>query len=177
MLNRLAWLVPLAMLAACNQAPSSPLPGSTAAPATALPPSPAPTTPVSSRAPGPVPAPVAKSPSESRDPQVVLVEWAKAVSTRDWATARGYWGDHGARSGLSPAAFAAQWGALKDPQVDIAKGDGEGAAGSSFYTAPVTIRDGTRTIKGEVVIRRVNDIDGASAEQLRWHIESTTLKI
>ena len=177
MLNRIAFLAPVALLAACNQATTAPLPGGTARPATALPPSYAPTTPASSSAAGAVPAPVAKSPSQSRDPQTVLVEWAKAISTRDWRAARGYWGDHGARSGLSPEAFAAQWGSLKDPQIDIAKGDQEGAAGSSFYTAPVTIRDGARTIRGEVVIRRVNDVDGASAEQLRWHIESTTLKI
>jgi len=31
------------------------------------------------------------------------------------------------------------------------------------------------TWRGEIVIRRVNDVDGASDEQLRWHIESTTI--
>ncbi len=167
----------LVVLAACHQAPSAPLPGETATPATALPPSPAPTTPVSPSATPPAAAPVAQTPSTASNPQEVLVAWAKAVSLRDWATVRGYWGDHGARSGLSEAAFAAQWGALRDPQLDIAKGSQEGAAGSSYYTAPITIRDGARTIKGEVVLRRVNDVPGASAEQLRWHIESTTLKV
>lgn len=176
MLNRLAFFAPLA-LAACNQAPTSPLPGDTAAPAQALPPSAAPTTPVFSSPAAAAPAPVARVPSTSHNPQEVLIAWAKAVSTRDWATARGYWGESGARSGLSPEAFAAKWGALKDPQLDIGKGAQQGAAGSSYYTAPVTIRDGARSITGEVVMRRVNDIDGATPEQLRWHIESTTLKV
>ena len=114
-------------------------------------------------------------PSTSRDPEVVLRAWADAVEARDWAGVRAFWGDHGARRGLSEAAFAARWSGLQHPKVTLSKGDGEGAAGSLFYTAPVRIIDGARVISGEIVIRRVNDVDGASAEQLRWHIESTTL--
>ncbi len=114
-------------------------------------------------------------PSASRDPDVVLHAWADAVEARDWAAVRAFWGDHGARSGLSEAAFAAHWSGLRHPKVSLAKGESEGAAGSLYYTAPVRIIDGARVISGEVVIRRVNDVDGASAEQLRWHIESTTL--
>lgn len=114
-------------------------------------------------------------PSESRDPADVLTAWAKAVEARDWATVRAYWGDHGARSGMDEKAFAARWSDLLAPRVTVGKGDSEGAAGSLYYTAPVTITDGARTVRGEVVIRRVNDVDGASDEQLRWHIESTTL--
>ena len=38
----------------------------------------------------------------------------------------------------------------------------------------VTIIAGPRRIEGEVVLKRVNDVPGASAEQLRWHIESTS---
>lgn len=115
-------------------------------------------------------------PSASRDPQVVAQAWADAVERSDWATVRGYWGDYGARSGLNGAQFAAQWGTLARPVVVIGQGSQEGAAGSLYYTAPVTIADGARRISGEVVFRRVNDVDGASPEQLRWHIESTTLK-
>lgn len=114
-------------------------------------------------------------PSASRDPAEVLSAWAKAVETRDWATARAYWGDHGKGSGLSDKAFAAKWASLLDPRVTIGKGEQEGAAGSLYYTAPVRIIDGPRTVRGNVVLRRVNDVDGASEEQLRWHIESTTL--
>lgn len=114
-------------------------------------------------------------PSESRDPAEVLAAWAKSVEARDWVTVRAYWGDHGARSGLSKKAFAAKWSDLLAPTVTVDKGDGEGGAGSLYYTASVTIVDGARTVRGEVVIRRVNDVPGATDEQLRWHIESTTL--
>jgi hypothetical protein len=171
-----AWLTTavLLALAACDQQASAPLPDETATPSVVAPAAPATSAmPVASPAPPAAPA----TPSASRDPQTVLVEWARAVSLRDWKLARAYWGDQGERSGLSEAQFAARWGALGDPQVDIGKGEQEGAAGSLYYTAPITIRDGKRTIKGEVVIRRVNDVDGATPEQLRWHIESTTLAI
>ncbi len=58
----------------------------------------------------------------------------------------------------------------------IARYEQEGAAGSSYYTAPVTITDGARRLSGEVVLRRANDVPGATPEQLRWHIESSTLE-
>ncbi len=122
-----------------------------------------------------VPAPLL-APSESRDPGEVLIGWAKVVSLRDWAAARAYWGDNGAASGLSEQAFAARWNAVKNPDVSLGVGQQEGAAGSSFYTAPVIIADGKRRISGYVVLRRVNDVPGATPEQLRWHIESSTLE-
>ena len=116
-----------------------------------------------------------RTPSTSRDPDVVLRAWADAVEARDWAAVRAFWGDYGARSGQSVDAFARQWSGLHHPIVSLSRGEGEGAAGSLYYTAPVRIIDGARIVSGEIVIRRVNDVDGASAEQLRWHIESTTL--
>jgi hypothetical protein len=122
------------------------------------------------------PPPSPAFPPSSRSPDVVLRAWGDAIEARDWLMVRRFWGDQGARSGLSEADFAAQWTSLHYPKVSLAKGTSEGAAGSIFYTAPVTITDGPRVITGEVVLRRVNDVDGASPEQLRWHIESTSLK-
>lgn len=110
-----------------------------------------------------------------RDPGKVLAAWATAVEARDWASVRAFWGDHGQASGLDPKAFALRWGKLVQPRVTIDPGESEGAAGSIYYTAPVTIIDGARRLTGEVVLRRVNDVPGATPEQLRWHIESTTL--
>ena len=121
-------------------------------------------------------SPASPSASPSRDPQVVAKAWADAIRARDWPAAYGYWGDHGARSGKTLAQFTAQWSHLKKPLVVLGKGDQEGAAGSLYFTVPVIIIDGTRRISGELVLRRVNDVDGASPEQLRWHIDSTTLQ-
>ena len=125
----------------------------------------------------PIAPPAAKPelPSESRDPAKVVVAWAKAMTLKQWGSAYLYWGDHGARSGLTRAQFAAKWGKLANPEFELQAGDTEGGAGSLYYTAPIVLIDGKRHVRGEIVLRRVNDVDGASAEQLRWHIESLTV--
>jgi hypothetical protein len=128
--------------------------------------------------PGPAPsesAPANPALSATRNPGAVLSAWGDAVEARDWHTVRAFWGDHGKASGLDDKAFAARWGKLVQPKVTIGDGDSEGAAGSIYYTAPVTVVDGARRLTGQVVMRRVNDVPGATPEQLRWHIESTTI--
>lgn len=121
------------------------------------------------------PAAPPELPSESRDPAKVVVAWAKTMSLKRWGSAHLYWGDYGARSGLTLAQFAAKWGKLANPEFELHAGDTEGGAGSLYYTAPIVLIDGKRHVAGEIVLRRVNDVDGASAEQLRWHIESLTI--
>ncbi|MBW8783701.1 MAG: hypothetical protein JF593_03540 [Novosphingobium sp.] len=102
--------------------------------------------------------------------------WAAAIERRDWPTVRAYWGNNGATSGRSPAVFAMEWAQLKAPRVTLGAWQQEGAAGSSFATIPATVHDGLRTISGTVTWTRVNDVPGATSEQLRWHIQSSTLK-
>lgn len=137
----------LLALGACHdQAPASP-PEATVSP---VPPQPAPA-----------------RPPISRDPDVVLRAWGDAIEARDWTTVRAFWGDQGARSALSETDFAVRWSGLHYPKVTPGKGQSEGAAGSIYYIAPVTITDGKRLVTGEVAMRRVNDIEGATPEQLR----------
>ena len=126
------------------------------------------------------PVPPGLDPAE-RDPKVVLAGWAAALERRDWSEARRYWGDHGARSGQSAQDFAAAWDKYRTLDIEVKDGTQEGAAGSLYYEAPVSLKavrqDGAAVAQaGAVVLRRVNDVPGATAEQLRWHIESTTLK-
>ncbi|QOV94019.1 hypothetical protein [Novosphingobium sp. ES2-1] len=115
-------------------------------------------------------------PSLAKRPEDVLDAFAAAIEARDWRSVRAFWADKGNRSGMDAETFAETWGTLKAPSVVISEGQQEGAAGSIYYTAPVVITDGDRTITGDVILRRVNNVPGASAEQLRWHIDSTTLK-
>ena len=120
-------------------------------------------------------APAPEAPSTSRDPGKVVVAWAKAMTLKNWDAAYLYWGDHGQRSGLTPQQLAAKWGKLANPEFELRSGQTEGAAGSLYYTAPIVLIDGKRHVRGEIVLRRVGDVDGASAEQLRWHIETLTV--
>ena len=180
-------LAPFA-LAGCNApAPAPPENGSASATAdpiasesnfieplptpTPKPPKPAP---VATPVPAPLSAP-APDAMQSRNPSEVLAAWGHAVEARDWAKVRGFWGEHGTMSGLGPQAFARRWSVLKQPHVTIDIGLGDAGAGSLFYTAPVTVTDGARRIVGQVALRRVNDVDGASTEQLRWHIEKSSI--
>ncbi|NLR69804.1 hypothetical protein HGI47_02795 [Novosphingobium sp. ERN07] len=157
-------------LGGCQKGPASPSPDATEAITEA------PATPALTLAPEPLPMVTPGEPSLARDPAQAMQALADAIEARDWKAVRGFWGDGGQRSGMDERAFAAKWSTLLAPVVTVGKGEQEGAAGSLYYTAPITIVDGPRTLKGEVVMRRVNDVPGATPEQLRWHIESTTLK-
>lgn len=80
----------------------------------------------------------------------------------------------------SRTAFAALFADLPEATVAVPTGSMEGAAGSSYYTAPVTITGNDRAgrpvrLEGSAVLRRVNDVPGATPAQLRWHFETLTL--
>jgi hypothetical protein len=157
-------------LGGCQKGPASPAPDPVASETAAAP--------AATQIVQPPPAPTGPGkPSYARNPADVLDAFAGTIEARDWKALRAFWGDKGERSGMSEDAFAAKWSTLLAPEVSVGTGTQEGAAGSLYYTAPVTIVDGKRTLRGEVTIRRVNDVDGASTEQLRWHVESTTLTI
>lgn len=153
------------LVAACQKPPASAAPATEASSASLpLPASPiglSSTPAVGASAPMPVIQP---------SPDPVLRNWAAAIERRDWAAVRQLWGQNGAASGLSAPAFAARWDRLRRPHVTVGAGEQEGAAGSLYYTATVTVRDGARQWSTPVTLRRVNDVDGATAEQLRWHL-------
>lgn len=106
----------------------------------------------------------------------VLLEWARALERRDFARADAQWG-----AGAPDARSAAQFARYDPITIGFGDGDVEGAAGSLYYEVPVTFtgkqKDGTAVSKqGTITLRRVNDVDGATPAQLRWHIAGTTLK-
>jgi hypothetical protein len=116
-----------------------------------------------------------------RDPTNALAYWRAAMERHDWIAARRVFGDFGAQSGMTPQAFVKAWDKYRIVDVTLGSGEQDGAAGSTFYDVPVTIAGLTTANKpynlaGRLTLRRVNDVDGASAEQLRWHIERSTLR-
>lgn len=110
----------------------------------------------------------------------VLLEWARALELRQWARAWCQFGDNGGASGQIYREFEREWSLRGKITVSVPTGTMEGAAGSSYYTAPARVSiegdDGKeRILMGNVILRRVNDVPGATPDQLRWHIKSARL--
>ena len=196
--NRFALaLVPALALSACNQAATTPPEpasqvSSAAGPADAAPPGAPPiaepvTPPPTAAADGidgPYPdltPPVLTSEAEKgvKGARNFLLSFAHAIELKEFDQA---WAmlSPGDKQKWSKAAFAAMFADLGKITVAIPDGTSEGAAGSIYYTSPVTITAIDNAgrpvrIEGESVLRRVNDVDGATAAQLRWHFDHVTL--
>lgn len=111
----------------------------------------------------------------------VVKRYYSAIDARDFDTAWQQWGDDGPPR-QTRETFRAGFAQTQSTRVTIGGPiDGEGAAGSIFLTVPVTV-DAVLTsgrhqrFRGHYILRRVNGVDGASASQLRWHIETAELK-
>ncbi len=102
--------------------------------------------------------------------QVVQL-YGALIEERKFGEAEKQWGDVAAAR-----QFSAALRQFSEVHLQIGKpGDGEGAAGSIFVTVPVLFYGrgggGPFNRKGDVTLRRVNDVDGSTEAQRRWHIE------
>lgn len=109
--------------------------------------------------------------------RVVAQRWASALERRDFATA---WAQFGHPPASRPA-FVRWWNRYRTIRVTLKRESSDAAAGSLYYTARARLtgltRQGRRyVLEGPLVLRRVNDIDGATPAQLRWHIDTANLK-
>jgi hypothetical protein len=120
--------------------------------------------------------------SEAERAADVVRRYYDAIDARDYSVAYAQWGSHGEASGKSYGDFAAGFADTQSVTVTVLEpAEVEGGAGSLYAEVPVTVdavlADGTRQrFTGTYAIRRVNDVDGSSAEQRRWHIASADLK-
>lgn len=163
MISRLSLALPLLLLAtACDRqdaAAPSPSPTETPAPAAA----------VQTGAPLDLGALI-----ERKDPARVLNFYAAALAAGEWKSAARAWGE---ASGMTPEKLEAEYGAKGPVTLGLMDGKADAAAGSLYYEAPVILRLGNGDErKGTITLRRANDVDGASEEQLRWHIERSTFE-
>jgi hypothetical protein len=166
----------LTLLAACGspdrapQAPPNEAAQSTPAPA-ALPAA-APTAPGPGEAPKPALA-SEPSPIDSRDCRTVAQAYFDALARTDYATAARMWDDPAVGEARLKAVFAG----YKKPTITVTDLQQEGAAGSSYCTVSGTLSDGAQANeapkKGDIVLKRVNDVPGATPQQLRWTIRSS----
>ena len=126
--------------------------------------------------PGPGRAPqVADFPGlASRDCPTVVQFYLEALSGREWDKAALVWDD----PVVDGARLEAVFGAYKDLQLEWQEPFVEGAAGSSYCTVSGKLTDAADPakvmIEGTLLLRRVNDVPGATPDQLRWTLQSST---
>jgi len=148
-------------------------------PVNAVPAAPPPPIQPAPAAPSPAPPPAVpdsdKTPAAAK--QVVEAYFA-ALAERRYADAyRMFPG-----SGMSATAFAESYAKYRTFKTTVGvPGDTEGGAGSIYIEIPVVVTGTLRSggpfrLEGPVALRRVNDVDGATPAQLRWHIFSSALK-
>ena len=107
----------------------------------------------------------------------VVQHYGALIEQKKWTASRQYWGDAGAAH-----AFEKNFQTWKNVHLEIGElGPTEGAAGSIFTNMPVRFygdlnKGGSASLKGNVILRRVNDVDGSTAAQRRWHIERIETK-
>lgn len=112
--------------------------------------------------------------SERADPDRVVRYYLQALEARQWDAAARAWG---VQSGVTGATLKAAYDRATPPRFESGKGRIEGAAGSLYYEVPVSVRFGTDGPgeRGALVLRRANNVPGATPAQLRWHIERSLI--
>ena len=155
--------LPLALLlAACGGADQPAAEGTEAASAPALP--------------GPGRAPqVGDFPDlTSKDCATVVEFYLEALGGHEWDKAALVWDD----PVIDGARLEAVFGAYRTLQLEWPEPFVEGAAGSSFCTVSGKLTDAEDPAKvmleGTMLLKRVNDVPGATPDQLRWTLQSST---
>jgi hypothetical protein len=118
----------------------------------------------------PAPFPEPQGPIDPKSGEAagqVVQHYGALIEQARWSDAARYW-----RDAESASAFAKQLQERGLKHLEIGKpGAPEGAAGSIYVTMPVAFYDGSKREAADVILRRVNDVPGSTAEQRRWHIE------
>ncbi len=123
---------------------------------------------------GPVPEDMAVL--ESRDCAAVVQGFAGALHRKAFTFAELFW----MPDAEGKAGFDSLVQGMASPVLTVDAMTQEGAAGSLFCTVEVSLADASappadptaKPTQATLVLRRVNDVDGATPQQLRWTIRS-----
>jgi hypothetical protein len=111
---------------------------------------------------------------DSRDCRTVAQAYAQAIARNDFDFAARVWND----PVIDAARLKARFAGFAVARIEIKKVEEEGAAGSLYCTVTGVLTDtadpNKKTRSGEIVLKRVNDVPGATPDQLRWTIRSST---
>ena len=142
-------------------------------------PAPAPGESVATAETGPVEPPpvpqVADFPAlASKDCDAVVQFYLEALGGREWARAALVWND----PAIDAARLEAVFGGYRELQLAWTEPFVEGAAGSAYCTVSGKLTDALDPAKppveGTLLLKRVNDVPGATPDQLRWTVRSST---
>jgi outer membrane murein-binding lipoprotein Lpp len=129
--------------------------------------------------------PIAETPAQpgsAQEAATVVETYYGLLGQRKFRQAWALWRDKGAGSGQSADAFAAEFGAYKEYHANVgAPGRVDAGAGQRYVTVPVQVYarqgDGKPAYwRGDVILHRTGDIDGATAEQKMWRIDRIDIK-
>jgi len=136
-------------------------------------------TPAPPALPAAAPRPPVLTPEEeaalgNRDCRVVAEAYLGAIERSAFEAAAEFWDD----PVIDGERLAALYSGYLTPRIDLTGIQEEGAAGSLYCTVSGTLGDSsdprTPSEPGEIVLRRVNDVPGASPDQLRWTVRSSS---
>lgn len=152
-------------------------------------PTPAPLDPPAPGTPGGLPddrTPISEAPFTADSAQGaanVVQTYYALLGEGKYAAAWALWGEGGKASGMSAAAFAESFAKYSEYHANVgAPGAIDAGAGQRHVTVPVQVygrlkRGATPVYMiGTVTLHRVGDIDGASAAQKSWHLQSADIK-
>ena len=110
----------------------------------------------------------------SKDCVEVVQFYLEAIGGREWDKAALVWDDPVVDAARLEAVFTG----YETPQVEWTEPSVEGAAGSLYCSASGTLTDAGNPARppgeGQLVLRRVNDVPGATPDQRRWTLQSST---
>jgi len=110
----------------------------------------------------------------NRDCGEVVQFYLEALGGREWARAALVWND----PAVDAARLEGVFGGYQKLQVEWPDPVVEGAAGSLYCTVSGQLTDARDPakplIEGTLLLRRVNDVPGATPDQLRWTLRSST---
>lgn len=110
----------------------------------------------------------------SKDCVEVVQFYLEAIGGGEWAQAALVWND----PVIDAARIEAIYAGYEEPQVEWTEPSVEGAAGSLYCTVAGKLTDAKDAAKplteGTLLLRRANDVPGATPDQLRWTLRSST---
>jgi hypothetical protein len=138
-------------------------------------PAPAPSEAGPTLAPAPLPPQVADFPAlASKDCAEVVGFYLAELGAREWAQAALVWND----PVIDGARLETVFGGYRQVQLARTEPSVEGAAGSLHCTVSGALTDAQDPAKppldGTLELQRVNDVPGATPDQLRWTLRSST---